>query len=104
VPARPTLVRWDPARPLGAANLAVLDAPDADTHARECFGVAMPAPGARRAGAFVDAPDATPDEERELPPLARRTPVEVWGQAVQDLFERRAREVEEWTKAVVASG
>jgi hypothetical protein len=99
--SRPALTRWDPAAPLSSANLVVMELADADTHARECFGVQLPV-AARRAQ-FVDAGDETPDQEA-IPPFARRTPAELWGQEVQELFERRARDVEKWSKVVVGSG
>ncbi|KAJ7690247.1 ubiquitin-protein ligase molybdopterin-converting factor [Mycena rosella] len=39
VPTRPTLVRWDPARPVGVDNVVVMDAPEAERHlAGEVWG------------------------------------------------------------------
>ncbi|KAJ7084949.1 ubiquitin-protein ligase molybdopterin-converting factor, partial [Mycena epipterygia] len=46
VPARPTLVRWDPALPLTVDNCVVMDLPDAERHVRD---------GAVQWGAEVEA-------------------------------------------------
>ena len=37
VPSRPTLVRWDPAKPLSLENCIVLEHADAEKHAAECY-------------------------------------------------------------------
>ena len=34
VPTRPTLIRWDPARPVSTDNLVVFELNDAEKHAR----------------------------------------------------------------------
>ncbi|KAJ6545462.1 hypothetical protein B0H19DRAFT_1266895 [Mycena capillaripes] len=41
VPVKATLVRWDPARPLGVENVVVMDAADAERHEREGGGPGM---------------------------------------------------------------
>ena len=38
VPARPALVRWDPAQPVGLENLVVMEDKDAERHVAACFG------------------------------------------------------------------
>ena len=65
VTTRPTLVRWDPARPLSLENFVVFDQPDAEKHVKTCWR--------------EDGSQAT-------------TPKELWGEDVQHLVDRRASE------------
>ena len=65
VPTRPTLVRWDPARPLSLDNCVVFDQSDSEKHVKTCWR--------------EDGSQAT-------------TPNEVWGEDVQHLVDRRAAE------------
>ena len=39
VPARPALVRWDPASPLALGNCVAMEDKDAERHVKECFEV-----------------------------------------------------------------
>jgi hypothetical protein len=90
VPTRPALTRWNPARGVLADNLVVMELADADRHARAVFGVNL---GALRASKeFVMAREdvMSPDEA----PHVRQTPAELWGEDVQRIYERRAREIE----------
>ncbi|KAK0223658.1 hypothetical protein IW262DRAFT_845662 [Armillaria fumosa] len=63
VPARPMLVRWDFRRPLGLDNCVVMDQSDGEKHMKAC----------------------STDEIQD--------PKQVWGDKVQDVVDRRAREI-----------
>lgn len=65
VPARPMLVRWDFRRPLGLDNCVVMDQGDGEKHMKACSTGA--------------------DEIQD--------PKSVWGDKVQDVVDRRAREI-----------
>ena len=65
VPTRPTLVRWDPARPLCLENCVVFDQPDAEKHVKACW--------------HEDGSQAT-------------LPKELWSEDIQHLVDRRAAE------------
>ena len=65
VPTRPTLVRWDLARPLCLENCVVFDQPDAEKHVKTCW--------------HEDGSQAI-------------MPKELWGEDVQRLVDRRAAE------------
>jgi len=70
VPAKPTLVRWDPLKPVTVDNCVPMDFADAEKHTKECFGE-----GARRPG-------------------------DVWGTEVASMYEKKAREIlkdREWS-------
>ncbi|CAA7266262.1 unnamed protein product [Cyclocybe aegerita] len=74
VPTRPTLVRWDPRRPLSVDNCVVFELNDAEKHVRECW-----------------APDGTAKEDT--------TPEKLWGERVNEIVQRRAEEarrVRDW--------
>ena len=67
VPTRPTLVRWDPARPLYLGNCVVFDQPDAEKHVETCW--------------HGNGSQAI-------------TPKELWGGEVQYIVDRRAAEAQ----------
>ncbi|OAX42227.1 ubiquitin-protein ligase molybdopterin-converting factor [Rhizopogon vinicolor AM-OR11-026] len=71
VPARPTLLRWDPAKPLTLENCVVFEFAEAEKHVREC-----------------------------LASHPRKTPKEVWGDEVQAIVERHAAEVAKYREWV----
>ncbi|KAL0571258.1 hypothetical protein V5O48_010706 [Marasmius crinis-equi] len=68
VPTKPALVRWDLGKPVELANIVVMEEKDAVKHVKECQ------PGA---------------EQIVLP-------VDVWGQEVQDIVEKKKAEVERY--------
>ncbi|KAF8957510.1 ubiquitin-protein ligase molybdopterin-converting factor [Flammula alnicola] len=74
VPTRPTLMRWDPSRPLSIENCVVFELSEADKHARTCWN-----------------PDGS---------VATSTsPEQLWGREVTAVVARRAaeaRRVREW--------
>jgi hypothetical protein len=63
IPIKPTLVRWDPLKPVTVDNCVPMDFADAEKHTKECFGE-----GARR-------------------------PEDVWGAEVTSMYEKKAREI-----------
>ncbi|KIJ16407.1 hypothetical protein PAXINDRAFT_168540 [Paxillus involutus ATCC 200175] len=67
VPVRPQLLRWDLTKPLTLENCVVFEFREAEEHSKECFGIG-------------DAKE-------------RRRPVEVWGDEVQNVVEKKAAEV-----------
>jgi hypothetical protein len=87
VPTRPALTRWDPARGPAPDNVVLMEAADADTHARACFGVR--ALGAPREFVLAREDVLSPDE-----PAPRQTPAQLWGAEAQAVYERHAREIE----------
>ena len=74
VPTRPTLIRWDPALPLGIENCAVMEWGEAESHMKECFGVSG-------------------KDEVEVDAALKRRPEDVWGPEVVSVWERRRAEV-----------
>ncbi|KAF9011788.1 ubiquitin-protein ligase molybdopterin-converting factor [Cyathus striatus] len=66
VPTRPTLIRWDPAKPLGVDNCVVFDYSDAEKHLKACWNVN---------GSAVSRPE------------------DVWGSEVLSVVQRRAEEI-----------
>ncbi|KAF9551067.1 ubiquitin-protein ligase molybdopterin-converting factor [Agrocybe pediades] len=74
VPSRPTLVRWDPLRPLAIDNCVVFELNDAEKHARALWN-----------------PDGTVNTDASAQQL--------WGAEVREVVERRAaeaRKVRDW--------
>lgn len=69
VPAHPTLLRWDPAKPLTLENCVVFESAEAAKHVRECL--------------------TPPTEEAH----SRKNPRTVWGDEVQAVVERHAGDV-----------
>ncbi|TFK31542.1 ubiquitin-protein ligase molybdopterin-converting factor [Crucibulum laeve] len=72
VPSRPTLVRWDPARPLSTENCVVFDFADAEKHTKACYGL-----------------------DESVP----TRPEDLWGDEVSKVVKRRAEEartVRDW--------
>ncbi|KAF8152998.1 hypothetical protein B0H34DRAFT_773838 [Crassisporium funariophilum] len=72
IPTRPTLVRWDPSHPLTVDNCVVFEHGDAEKHVKACWN--------------ENGTPATP-------------PGELWGNEVQLVVDRRAREarrIREW--------
>ncbi|KAG1872968.1 hypothetical protein DFJ58DRAFT_760559 [Suillus subalutaceus] len=69
VPAHPTLLRWDPAKPLTLENCVVFESTEAAKHVRECL---------------------TPQTEEAH---SRKNPRAVWGDEVQAVVERHAGDV-----------
>lgn len=69
VPAHPTLLRWDPTKPLTLENCVVFESTEAEKHVRECL---------------------TPRTEEAHP---RKTPGAVWGDEVQAVVERHVGDV-----------
>jgi len=67
VPTRPTLVRWDPTRPLSLENCVVFELNEADKHVRECW-------------------------ESDGRPKENVRPQKVWGDEVGTIVERRMEE------------
>jgi len=75
VPARPTLLRWDPAKPLTLENCVVFEFAEAEKHVKECL---VPR--------SVEA--------------QRKTPRDVWGDEVQAVVGRHAAEVAKYREWV----
>jgi tRNA threonylcarbamoyladenosine dehydratase len=67
VPSRPVLVKWDPGRPLTLENCVVMDHREGEKHAKECYEQAANGSG--------------------------RSPRDIWGEEVEKIVERRAREI-----------
>lgn len=76
VPARPTLLRWDPAKPLTLENCVVFEFAEAEKHVRECL---IPRSKEAHQG---------------------KTPRDVWGDEVQAVVERHAAEVAKYREWV----
>jgi hypothetical protein len=74
VPSRPVLIRWDSELQLTAENCVVMEHGDAEKHARECLGINM----------ITSAGDEV---------ATVRRPIDLWGEEVATLVERRAKEV-----------
>ncbi|TRM64733.1 hypothetical protein BD626DRAFT_399686 [Schizophyllum amplum] len=70
-PSKPTLVRWDPAKPISLENCAVMDQKDADKHTAQCL-------------------------LRE----ATQLPEELWGAEAKRIFEGRAAEIVRYRQAM----
>ncbi|KAF8902557.1 ubiquitin-protein ligase molybdopterin-converting factor [Gymnopilus junonius] len=74
VPTRPTLIRWDPSRPVSEDNLVVFELNDAEKHARALWN-----------------PDGSV--------CSLTTPAKLWGAEVKEVVDRRAaeaRRVRDW--------
>lgn len=74
VPTRPTLIRWDPSRPISTDNLVVFELNDAEKHARALWNLDGSA-------------------------SSSMTPEKLWGAEVKEVVDRRAaeaRRVRDW--------
>ncbi|KAI4520691.1 hypothetical protein K523DRAFT_276122 [Schizophyllum commune Tattone D] len=71
VPSKPTLVRWDPDRPLSLENCVVMEQSDADKHTKQC-----------------------------LSSEKTQTPEELWGAEAKRVFESRRAEINRYREAM----
>ncbi|KAI5892643.1 uncharacterized protein SCHCODRAFT_02626710 [Schizophyllum commune H4-8] len=71
VPSKPTLVRWDPDRPLSLENCVVMEQSDADKHTKQC-----------------------------LSSEKTHTPEDLWGAEAKRVFESRRMEIKRYREAM----